>query len=124
MLALQFSSMDKIGRRYPVHAYVAEWREYLGLTQEQVAQRIGCGTGTVSKKESRPHKIDMEWAAKFAQAFDLHPPERVFRPPPPKDPRKWDGRQQLNDVVDLVPEDRAEEAAAVLKVFAMSGRKR
>ena len=64
----------KIVRRV-VHeeiSLIKAWREHLGLTQTQVASKMGIKQATVAKMEnvnSKPHKATLE---AFAEAMDLH----------------------------------------------------
>ncbi len=112
---LAFAPMDRIGRKHPFRAYVREWREHLGLSQEQVAARIGCSVGTISKKEKNPERVDGQWGKIIADALNIED-SRLWQPPPPPIERQ-SPRDRLRNAVEDVPEDRAEEAAQLLRVI-------
>ena len=50
----------RIGPKRPLRLYVAEWREHRGLTQQQMADRLGTSDVTVSRWETGARKIDDE----------------------------------------------------------------
>lgn len=107
--------MDRIRRRQPYRAHIREWREHFKLSQEQLAARIGCSVGTISKKEKHPERVDGEWGQIIAEALDIEP-SRLWRPPPPPIERQ-SPKDKLRLAVEDVPEDRAEEAARILGVI-------
>lgn len=60
---------DRIGRSRPYKLFIAEWIEHKHLTQDQVAERIGCSPGTVSKLISGHMKQTPQWLAAIAYAL-------------------------------------------------------
>lgn len=75
----------KIYPKRRVKTYIAEWREHYGLTQKQVAERLGCDVMTVSRWELHKTAITMDILAAIAEALAgdtieaedlLHHPER------------------------------------------------
>jgi len=77
------TAMDKIGGKRPVRIYLCEWREFRGLTQEQVAERIGTTKGTISKKENEWQKVDVMWLAAFADALNIEVQDLYSHPEKP-----------------------------------------
>ena len=86
----------RIGPRRPRKIYLAEWREELGLTQEQLAQRLGKTAMTVSRwerNETQMNKATMDAVAEALKGSmegeDLyyHPdrpsPNMLLRDQPP-----------------------------------------
>jgi len=53
--------------------YLQAWREYLGLTQEEVAARAGITQAALSQMESGESKLRKATRAKLAQAMGLNP---------------------------------------------------
>ena len=58
-----------IGRRRPFQLFIKEWIEHKNLDQEQVAERIGCSPGTLSKLISGKMRRTDEWLAAIAYAL-------------------------------------------------------
>lgn len=63
-----------------MRVYLREWREYLGLTQEQIADRIETTKGTVSRMEINSREPNLGYLAAFAEAIDREVSE-LFRDP-------------------------------------------
>lgn len=61
----------RIGPKRPLKAYLAEWREKKGLTQEQVAQRLGTSDVTISRWETGMRRPDDDAKAAFAEALGI-----------------------------------------------------
>jgi transcriptional regulator with XRE-family HTH domain len=69
------------GRR--PHYYIKEWIDHLGLSDEDVARRIGTSRTTVWKRYTEQHRLTPEKVAQFADALDRHPNELLFPPEVP-----------------------------------------
>jgi transcriptional regulator with XRE-family HTH domain len=59
----------KIGPRKPVRKFIAEHREAKGLTQKQLAERLGCDEMTVSRWENDKTRVDMDTLQAIAEAL-------------------------------------------------------
>ncbi len=70
----------RIGPKKPVHVYLAAWRTYFNLTQQQVADRIGTSKGTVSRWETSRRVPSANVLAAYAEALDLHVGDLYRRP--------------------------------------------
>jgi DNA-binding XRE family transcriptional regulator len=53
------------------HSLIRAWREHLGLTQVEVAQRMGISQPTYQQLESETAKPRQETLIKLAQALDV-----------------------------------------------------
>jgi hypothetical protein len=52
--------------------FLKEWMEVRGIPdQARLAERMHRAPGTITKKLQRPGRIDVEWMAEFAQAFEI-----------------------------------------------------
>lgn len=60
--------------------YAREWRLSLGLTQEEVAERMGTSKGQISRYETLDRKLSVTKAFELADALGLHPAD-LFRNP-------------------------------------------
>lgn len=61
----------RIGPKRAFRLYLSEWRESKGLTQEQLAQRLGTTGVTISRWETGKRKPDMNAQAAFAEALGI-----------------------------------------------------
>jgi transcriptional regulator with XRE-family HTH domain len=53
--------------------YLRQWREKRGLTQEQLAEKVGTVKGVISLLESEKRPLSSKWLRKFADALDTTP---------------------------------------------------
>jgi transcriptional regulator with XRE-family HTH domain len=61
----------RIGPKKPIRLFLAEWRQAKGLTQEQVSQRIGCSSITISRWETSERRPDLDAQAAYAEALGI-----------------------------------------------------
>lgn len=99
--------VTRIGPRRPFRHYIREWINYKQLTQAEVAGRIGCGEGTLSKKINSRSHLTMEWVEKIAHALDLEPLD-LFRDPTAPQPE---------DLLRSATDDQRAQAIRVLKAL-------
>ncbi len=57
--------------------YLRAWREYLGLTQDEVAERAGITQAALSQMESGEAKLRKATREKLAQALGLNPGQLI-----------------------------------------------
>ena len=55
------------------HSLARAWREYLDLTQKEVASRMGISQAALSQIEKPGKKLRYGTLKKFAEALNLHP---------------------------------------------------
>jgi transcriptional regulator with XRE-family HTH domain len=70
----------RIGPKRPFRLYIAEWREDKGLTQQQLADRMGTSDVTISRWETGKRRPDMDAQAAIAEALGTEPTD-LFRHP-------------------------------------------
>jgi transcriptional regulator with XRE-family HTH domain len=75
----------RIGPRKPVRVFLAEWREYIGVSQQDLGNRFDppVAKGTISRWESKPSTVSLGVVSAYAEA--LGPKVRVidlYRLPP------------------------------------------
>lgn len=63
--------VTRIYPRRPPKLYISEWIASRGLDQEQVAERMECAPGTLSKIVNGRMKATVEWLARIAEALDI-----------------------------------------------------
>jgi transcriptional regulator with XRE-family HTH domain len=65
----------RITPKREVKLYLAEWRKHRGLTQQQLAERLGCEVMTVSRWELHKIAVTTDTLAALAEALgdDLEP---------------------------------------------------
>lgn len=63
--------------------YLAEWREHKNLTQQQLADRLGCDVMTISRWELHKVAISTDALAALAEALggDIMEPEDLYHHP-------------------------------------------
>jgi transcriptional regulator with XRE-family HTH domain len=64
--------------------YVRSWREHRGLTQNQLAERIGMTHSQISRVESGNQQYTQKTLEKFARVLDCTVTDLLARPPEPK----------------------------------------
>ena len=62
---------ERIGPKRPLRLYIAEWRVHRGLTQQQLADRLGTSDVTVSRWETSARKPDLNALAAVAEALTI-----------------------------------------------------
>jgi transcriptional regulator with XRE-family HTH domain len=53
--------------------YLRQWREKRGLTQEQLADKVGTAKAVISLLENEKRPLSSKWLRKFAEALDTTP---------------------------------------------------
>ena len=72
--------VTRIGTRRATRLYIEAWREKCGLTQEQLAQRVGTTKGTILRWETEVRDPPLAALGALAEAFGIDPPA-LFHPP-------------------------------------------
>lgn len=73
----------RIGRKRPPRIFVVEWREARGLTQEQLAGRLGVSSMTVSRWERGAVDMNTGVLSALADAFDIDMVDLFHHPDQP-----------------------------------------
>ena len=103
--------MEKIGSRRP-RWFIREWREYRGLTQEQVAARAEMTKSAISMFESGKKRLNDDHIAALAFAFDVNPAEMMRDPAAPTREELLRGldEQGVNEVLRFIDFTRSKKA--------------
>lgn len=97
--------------------YLKGWREFRGLTQEELAHRVGSSKGYVSQLESKERRYNQDLLERFAKALDCEPWQLLIDPSSiarPLDP----GVEMLTDAVRRLPEDQRPVALRAIEAMA------
>lgn len=106
----------RIGPKKPVRVYLAAWREELGLTQQELGDRIGKGIdkGTVSRWERSKRIPSADVLAAYAEALGRNVVDLYSSPNSPESPpwSIWDKlkpaqRKQAIRLLKALVEDEA-----------------
>jgi transcriptional regulator with XRE-family HTH domain len=89
------------------------WRKYRGLTQEQLAERIGIARSYLTKIERGDRRYDQPFLEAAAEALGCSPGDLIMR-----DPTDPEGLWSIYD--GLTPPERV-RAVAVLKAMKGEG---
>jgi len=75
----------RIGPRRVRRLFLTEWREARGLTQQQVADRLGTSAMTVSRweRQAGSHKPNIDQLAALAEAYQIEPQDFYHHPDRP-----------------------------------------
>lgn len=92
--------------------FIKEWREYRGLSQERLAERINRSPGLISQIENRVGPYTQETLEAIADALLCEPQDLLIR-----DPNDPDG---IWSIWDNVEPTQRKQAIEILKTF---GRK-
>ena len=94
--------------------YLKAWREFRGLTQEQLADKVGTDKAVISLLENEKRPLSSTWLRKFATALETRPGHILDTDPAALD----------NDIIDIwtrIDTTDREQAARVLRSFVKSG---
>lgn len=94
--------------------YLREWRKHRGLTQQQLADLLNTTKGYVSQLESGKRNYTQRQLEALADALKCLPGDLLMRDP-------GDG-ESLWSVWSEIPDEKREDAIAVLKALAAAGR--
>lgn len=90
--------------------FIREWRKHRGLTQEQLAERIGIERSYLSRIESGARDYDQSFLDAAADALRCEPQDLLMRDP--SDP------EGIWSIWDQIKPTQRQQAIALLKVIA------
>jgi transcriptional regulator with XRE-family HTH domain len=102
----------RIGPKHPVHAYIAEWREHKGLTQERLGGLLGVDKGTISRWERSKRIPSLNVLAAICEALDIHI-SAIYRPP---------SDQTVDEILHNAPHDVRQQVVDLAE-FLVSRRR-
>lgn len=88
----------RIGPKGPWLLYLQQWREKRGLTQQQLADRVGTSDSTIQRWEQGKRKPDADAMKALAYALDTTPQRLWEHPDRPSADELL--RNEAEDVVD------------------------
>jgi transcriptional regulator with XRE-family HTH domain len=107
---------NRTGQRRP--HFIKEWREYRGLKQPQLAERIGVTKATISRVENGETDYTQSLLEVLADALGCEPADLIVRNPMDPDAPwsiwetlKPSERRQAIEVIKAIKRSRDEEAA-------------
>lgn len=96
--------------------FIKEWRKHRGLTQEQLAERIGMDKSYLSKIESGKRRYDQPFLEAAAEILRCEPADLIIR-----DPSDPDGIWSIWDQLKPVERQQVVEIAKTLKRTGTDG---
>lgn len=94
----------------PAANHLRAWREIRGLTQEQLADKIGTAANVISLLESGDRGLSLKWLLKLAPALGTTPGFLLDHNP-------YDMGTSFLDVALSVPEKHRDEARQFLEII-------
>lgn len=90
--------------------FLREWRKHRGLTQEQLAERVGWNKGDVSNLERGARRYNQDALEALAEALDCEPCDLIMRDPT-QPGAVW-------NVWEAIPEAKRDDALRILEALA------
>lgn len=87
--------------------YLRAWREHKGLTQEELAEKVGTAKAVISLLENEKRPLSAKWLRKFADVFGTTP-GRILD----VDPQEADA-----EVLDIWDHIAAKDRAQAIRVL-------
>jgi transcriptional regulator with XRE-family HTH domain len=96
--------------------FIKEWRKHRGLTQEQLAERIGIDRGYLAKIESGKRRYDQPFLEAAAEVLRCEPADLIIR-----DPSDPDGIWSIWDQLKPTQREQVVEIAKTIKRTGTEG---
>lgn len=93
--------------------FIRQWRKHRGLTQVQLAERIGLDQSYITKIENGRRRYDQVFLEAAAEVLNCSPADLIMRDPTKADP--------IWSIWEQVPETQRQQALEVLKTFKKVG---
>lgn len=90
--------------------HLRAWRDYRGLTQDQLAEKVGTAGNVIGLLESGERQLSPKWLRKLAPELGTTPGFLLDH-----DPNDIDG--DLLEAAMSVPKDQRAQAIQILKTF-------
>jgi transcriptional regulator with XRE-family HTH domain len=95
------ASTSRIGPKNPVRVFICQWREHIGLTQEQLADRLGVTKSTISRWEGSKRIPSINVLAAICEGLDI-PIRAIWNPPPPPRGAKTEPAELAQEFSDFL----------------------
>lgn len=96
--------------------FIKDWRKFRGLTQEQLAERIGISRPHLSKIEKGSRKYDQAFLEAAADELRCAPADLIMR-----DPSQSEGLWSIYDTLSPMQREQVVEIAKTLKRTGTEG---
>lgn len=96
---------DRIRKGARVHLYIKEWVTHLGLSDEDVASRLGIGRTSFWKQYTDQNRLNPAKVAQIAEALDIHHSQLNYPP----------GTESLDAIVEAAEPEVRQMAADIVK---------
>ena len=96
--------------RNPPRHFIRAWRKYRGLTQAQLAERIGIDRSYLSNIETGRRRYDQPFLEAAAEALRCDPPDLIMR-----DPTEPEGMWSIWDQLGPIERRQLVDIAKALK---------
>lgn len=93
-MAVRFKKKGKLARNF-----IAQWRDFRGLSQDELADRMGTSGASVSRVESTKTPYSQDFLEVAAEVLDCTPADLISR-----DPR--DSRTPVERAIELLQGSR------------------
>lgn len=93
----------------PRHTFIKKWRKHRGLTQEQLAERLGLTQATIARIERGEISYTQPVLEAMAEALRCEPADLIMRDPSQPG--------SIWSIWDQIPVTQREQAAKVLQTF-------
>lgn len=97
----------RIGPKQPRRHYLAKWRAHRGLSQQQLAERVGTYKAQISNWENNKRAMSFDVQAALAEALNIEPGD-LFRDP---------DRPSADELLRDAPVSVVNEAIEIIKVL-------
>jgi transcriptional regulator with XRE-family HTH domain len=98
----------------PFPNHVRAWREFRHLTQEELADVVGCSAATIGHIETGARRLSDKWAHPIAKALNTSPGYLYDHDPN-------DIPTAVLDIWAAIPDEDRPRALAVLEAFKRTG---
>lgn len=100
--------------------FIKEWRKAKGLTQEQLADRVGVAVSTISQLETMKQGYSQPTLEAIADALGCEPADLLMRTPPSKD-NEDDPNNGMWSIWEKLDQPAKNQAIKILETFQKTG---
>jgi transcriptional regulator with XRE-family HTH domain len=101
--------------------FIKEWRKFSGLTQEQLAERIGVAVSTISQLETGKQGYSQPTLEAIADALGREPADLLMRKPPSKEDPDLDPNAGMWSIWETLDQPAKIQAVRILETFKKTG---
>jgi len=103
--------------------FIKEWRKFRGLTQEQLAERVGVAISSISQLETMKQGYSQPTLEAIADALNCEPADLLMRNPgAPNDPNNpGGGGPNIWSIWENLDQPAKNQAIQILETFRKTG---